>query len=378
MGFEGAGILTLAITISGVVIGVSLYGMRSFQVSDIDGKYSDRTYKFSRIITSALALVICALFVLLNGYSLYLCLCILVYMCFKITESASDIFQGILQRALRMDYIGISFIIKGVITLVLFILVVFLTNDLLAGILVLFVSSAAIVIFYDAHKARRFTQTSSNSDLFANVKDLLKECLPIAIYVLLFNTVALIPRYFLELQMGVEALGAYATVAMPVVIVQVSASFVFNPLITPFAQLLNKGDSVGFKSLLFKAILFILILSVVSLLGFGLLGDWFLLLLFGPKIEPFTYLLVPLVICTILVAVSWFLSTILVVLRKLKMLLLASITSFIVVISTSFPFIMVFEYNGANFVLILGLGVFVLICTVVMVSAIRSSFKMAH
>lgn len=373
LGYESAGVLTLATTVTGSLIGISLYGMRSFQVSDINEKYSDRTYKISRIITSALALLVCTVFVILNGYSFYFCLCIIVYMCFKISESASDVYQGILQKAMRMDYIGISFILKGVITLALFILAVVITNDLLAGIVVLCLSSTAIIFSYDARKAKKFTHHPSQLGLFASVKALLWECLPVAAFALTFNTISLIPRYFLEAQLGVEALGFYGTIALPVVIVQVSASFVFSPLITPFAQKLNEGDINGFKTLLGKVVLFIVALSAVALLGFGLIGDWFLVLLFGPTIEPYTYLLMPLVVCTILVALSWFLSTLLVVLRRLKALLAASVASFVVVISGSIYFISTFGLNGASFILILGLTIFTLLCSLILIKEIKSS-----
>lgn len=364
LGFESAGILTLATTISGVIIGISLYGIRGFQVSDIEGKYSDCTYKLSRLVTSLAALLVGILFIMSNGYSPYLCLCILIYLCFKITESVSDVYQGILQKAMRMDYIGISFILKGFVTLFLFVLAVFLLNDLFAGILILSVSSAAIVILYDMQKARRFSQNRADTVHLASIKALLWECLPIAAYVLIFNAISLIPRYFLELQLGTAALGIYGTIAMPVVIVQVSASFIFSPLTTPFAQHLSEGNTREFFSLLKKVLLFIAVLSLASLLGFGLLGDWFLLLLFGPKIEPYAYLLMPLVICTILVAVSWFLSTLLVVLRKLRALLLASILSLIVIVVGSTPFVTIFGYNGASFILISGLSLFILTCVV--------------
>lgn len=376
LGYESAGILTLATTITGSIIGISLYGVRSFQISDIEGKYSDCTYKATRIVTSVLALFVCVIFVfLLNEYSIYIGICILTYMCFKISESISDVYQGILQKAMRMDYIGFSFMLKGIITLALFVFVVLVTNNLLAGIVVLCLSSTIIIFFFDARKAKRFTRSSDNQNLLAPIKALLWECLPIAAFTLLFNSINLIPRYFLEAQMGVEALGIYGTIAMPVVIVQVTASYIFSPLTTPFAQQLSKGNITGFKILLRKVIVFIAVLSAVSFFGFWLLGDWFLLLLFGSTIEPYTYLLLPLVVCTILIALSWFLSTMLVVLRKLKALMCASVASFIVVIFGSTPFISIFGYNGASFILILGLILFVLFCVGVTACGVKAAAK---
>ena len=372
LGFEDAGVLSLAIAIAGSFVGISLYGMRSFQVSDIEGKYPDKAYLVSRYITSVIAFIACLVFVAANNYSYYISVCIVIYMCFKLSESLSDVYQGILQKAMRMDYIGKSFIIKGVIVLGVFTASIALTRNLLIGMIALVVTSFAIVLIYDRKKAAHFYIDAENTGRNTYVKALLKECLPIACFVFVFNMIAQVPRYFLENRVGAEALGTYSTIAMPVVIVQVSASFIFAPLTTPLAQSLNGGDVKKFMALFWKTIVFLLGLSAVALIGFGLIGKWVLVLLFGQAIEPYTFLLMPLVICTILVAISWFLSTILIVLRRLKTLLVISIVSFVIVAAGSIPFIISFGQNGASFVLIVALAAYVLMGSIVMALGIKS------
>ncbi|MCL2529578.1 MAG: oligosaccharide flippase family protein [Coriobacteriia bacterium] len=376
LGVEAVGVFSLAIAIAGAFIGISLYGVRSFQVSDVNDKYSSQVYRIARIITSVLALIICAVFVLFNDYSAYITVCILVYMAFKISESVSDVYQGFFQKAMRMDYIGRSFMIKGIVILAAFVITILLTEDLLAGIVVLCITSCVVIVFYDMRKSKKFTLPKAKTNWLAPTKSLLLECLPLAIFVSIFNILTQIPRYFIEIQMGMEALGFYATIAMPVVIIQVSASFIFAPLTTPFAQHLDKGDLTGFKRLLGKTVLFIAALSVVSALAFGLVGEWLLVLLFGAMIEPYVFLLMPLVACTIVVAVSWLLSTVLIVLRKQKMILLASVFSLVIVLLGSIPLINLFEQNGASFVLIIALAFYCLFCTVILMKSIKDRQKL--
>jgi len=366
LGVEAVGVFSLAIAIAGAFIGISLYGVRSFQVSDVNDKYSSLAYRIARILTSVIALIVCTIFILFNDYSVYVSICIMVYMAFKISEAVSDVYQGFFQKAMRMDYIGRSFIIKGIVILVLFVTTIVLAQDLLAGIVVLCIASSAVIALYDIPKARKFHHAKANSDWFTPTKALLLECLPLAVFVTIFNILSQIPRYFIEIQMGMEALGFYATIAMPVVIVQVSASFIFAPLTTPFAQHLNEGDLAGFKRLLVKTVLSVAILSVASVIAFWLVGEWVLVLLFGVMIEPYVFLLMPLVVCTIAVAVSWLLSTLLIVFRKLKVILFASLVALVVVLFGSLPLISLFEQNGASFVLIIALSIYSLICTVIL------------
>ncbi len=50
-GPEANGLLATGMTIANVCLSAASYGMRTFQVSDLTGKYTDRSYLLSRYIT---------------------------------------------------------------------------------------------------------------------------------------------------------------------------------------------------------------------------------------------------------------------------------------------------------------------------------------
>ncbi|MBU5406210.1 hypothetical protein KQI08_09860 [Paraeggerthella hongkongensis] len=360
LGYEEAGVFSLAITVGGSLVSIALYSIRNYQVSDIEGRFSSGTYLVTRVLTSALALLVCAVFVLANGYEPMTALCVVTYMLFKISEAWSDVYQGMLQKNMRLDYVGRSFIVKGIVEPIVFFVLLVTTDTLLFAVLGLCVTSFLIVAFYDRRLASSVTLDASSWSSFACVKSLLKTCLPLAMFGLLFNTMGQAPRYFLEAQIGTTALGVYASVAMPVVIVQVSASFIFAPLTTPLAEHLQAGDIGRFHKLIGKVLLVLGSLSVVSIVGFMLWGDWLLALLFGDSIDGYQFLLMPLVVCSILVALAWFLSTVLVVVRKLGALLAVSVLSFAIVLTGSVPLIQLCGMNGASFVFIAALIFFIM------------------
>lgn len=360
LGYEEAGVFSLAITIGGSLVSVALYSIRNYQVSDIQERFSDRTYMVSRVLTSALSLVVCVVFVLANNYEIMTALCVIVYMMFKISEALSDVYQGMLQKRMRLDYVGRSFILKGISEAIVFFVLLTLSRNLLLAVAGLCVASFIVVGLYDRRRATSLTPSVSSRSSYSQIKALLGTCLPLALFGLLFNTMGQAPRYFLEAELGAAALGVYASVAMPVVIVQVSASFIFAPLTTPLAFYLRADDIEKFRGLIKKVLLVLAALSVVSVAAFLLLGNWLLVLLFGHSIDEYQFLLMPLVACSILVALSWFLSTILVVIRKLRALLAVSVVSFLIVLVGSVPFIQLCGMNGASFVFISALTFFIL------------------
>ena len=92
LGFNQAGIFALSMSLSNIFFCIAVYGMRSYQASDVSDKYSDRVYILSRIITCIIALLICAIVVFINPYTFYQKACVVAYMIFKISE-ALDVYK---------------------------------------------------------------------------------------------------------------------------------------------------------------------------------------------------------------------------------------------------------------------------------------------
>ena len=83
MGSSEAGVYQLSMAITAVFISIALFGMRSYQVSDVKRDYSDGTYMASRIFTVGAAFVAGVIFVLVNGYQTHFVICIILYLVFK-------------------------------------------------------------------------------------------------------------------------------------------------------------------------------------------------------------------------------------------------------------------------------------------------------
>ena len=115
-GAAANGLLATAMTIANVGLSFASYGMRTFQVSDEAGKYTDRTYLASRFVTVALAWAACMGFAFVNAYTSRQRWVIFLYTGYRLVESASDVWHGFLQKAERMDIVGISFGVRGVFT----------------------------------------------------------------------------------------------------------------------------------------------------------------------------------------------------------------------------------------------------------------------
>ena len=196
MGFENAGIFSLAMSLCASFYTIASYGMRTYQASDTSKEHSASTYITSRVLTCLLSLIVCIIFILLNNYSLYQTACILLYMTFKISEALIDVYHAIDQLNMRMDIIGKSFIIRSILTSAIFIAIICITKNLLFGIVALSTFSFLIALFYDRKQAKKFYVKKKTSYIL--LKKLLVAAFPIMVFTFIFTTFTTIPKYFIE------------------------------------------------------------------------------------------------------------------------------------------------------------------------------------
>lgn len=346
-GVETAGVLTLAMSVNNVFYSIAMQGIRNYQVSDIKCKYSDGVYVSSRLLSCGMALVVCIGYCLIIQYSIGQKTCIVAYCLFKISEALYDVYAGICQKSWRMDYIGKSWMIKGIATFVVFSGVLYISSDLLLSILAMAMISFVIILIYDLPKINTLTTVEIHVKERENFF-LMKECAPLFLYLILSTIIPTIPRILMERILGSYELGIYGSVASPTLIVQMGASYIFNPFLTLFAEKYNDGEIEGFWNTLKKCFLAIGVLSFASLIGGKLLGRWGLELLYGNEIAKHDYLLIPLILCTILTAIVWFLCALLTVVREFRGLIISNLLVVVISFLSSIVMLSIFGMQGAS------------------------------
>lgn len=321
-GYEDSGILSIAMSVTAAPAIVGMFNIRSYQVSDMNGQYSDKTYIRSRMYTNLLSYIVCTLMVLMNGYNQYKAAVILVFMLFKVTEGFADVYYGIEQKWNRMDYAGISLTIRGIGSIAIFIGVLMITKNLLICILLMSIFSIAVVLLYDrriVHKqSKEEEQKGLDEEGKKEVWSLLLTCLPLAVVAFLNNLSINIPKIYLEKFFDSEVMGYYSSVASPTVVIQLAATTIFAPLVPLLTLEYNQKNKSSFLAIVRKFALLVLGLSVVVLIGSKLLAHWGLVLLFGKSIEPYVYLFVPIIVISILIAINASLFSICTLLRIIK------------------------------------------------------------
>lgn len=359
-GYTDAGNYSLAMTFTAAFGIFALYNTRQYQVSDVEGEYSDTIYIISRYIAMAGAFLVCAIALFFNSYTPYQWGIILIYMVFKCGEAWVDVYHGICQKHGRMDYICYSYLMRGLLMIVMFCGVVYVTRNLLYAITAMTVFTYGVVFFYDKRVAHRFMKKGESVD-FARVRQLMLILVPLVIVAVTNNLSISLPKYYLERFYDETVLGYYSSVATPSMIVQVGATTIFVPLITPLADKLAANDKKGFLGILKKVGIVFAVLSLLALGLSALLGRWFLGKVFGEEILPYTYLFVPIIVTTLFISVNACLFSICTVFREIKGQLAVGIVGILSSVAASVLLIKPYGMNGVVMALLITLAVQIII-----------------
>ena len=346
-GYTAAGHLSLGLSLTNIFTNISYFCIRNFQVSDAAAKYSADNYVTHRAVATAAAFVLYGVFVLWNGYPPYVTVFLLLFMVYRLHEPIVDVFHGIDQKAWRLDVAGKSFLMRSVLTLTAFVAVLYVTGSLIVTTAVMLVCAYGVIAAFDIPGAYRCSPFCIRLDREPLVS-LTRECAPLFVYAICLNAVVPIPRYFLERIAGSEVLGFYSSVAIPASVIQLLASYIFTTFTGLFAGYLARNEKERFLALFWKLTGAVILLVLLSLGGSALLGEWALVLLFTESIRDYAYLLLPTIACCGLIALIWFVGTVLTILRDRRGLLMGAAAGVAAAAAVSRPCILIWGVDGVK------------------------------
>lgn len=354
-GFDAAGTLSLAMSVFNIFSPIALYRMYTYQVSDVRHENTVGEYFGFRMVTCTIALGMTL------AYAVTTCpldstAAIFAFAVYKCTGLLIDVLHGLDQQHHRMDYIGKSLAAQGALSLALFCIVQTLTSNLIIAFLCMTVGTALIGLLYDLPRSTRFEQLKIGISR-KKTAHLLKYCFPIVVAAIACSAAPSLPRQILASIDGASSLGIYASVAAPAVIIQMGASYIYNPLLGYFSEAYENKDMKQLAVLLLKASAAIAAIGLIAAIALLLIGEPLLVFLFGSQIAPHVYLMTPIIICTAITAYVWFLNDILVAIRHFKGSFIGNICAVILSVPAAFFLIPIYGMNGVSFATILAYGV---------------------
>jgi O-antigen/teichoic acid export membrane protein len=324
---EMVGQFTLGLAVTAPVMMFTNLQLRAIQATDARQEYSFNDYLTLRLLGTVLAFLIIIGITVTSGYPWKLSLVLLVIGFSKGIESISDVFYGLIQQHERMDWISISSMIKGILSLLMLDLGMILTHSVLGGTIGLVIAWTLVLVCYDIPRGILLLKISvkkEEEELGSysgkskddrgnlpgpNIFRLLQPhwhgkrlskltwlALPLGFVMMLISLNANIPRYFIENSLGVRELGIFGALSY----LMVAGSMVVNALGQSASPKLAKyyaaGNKSAFEKLIWQLMGMGFLLGVVGVIVALVGGKPLLTLIYGSEyaqnLDVFVWLMV--------------------------------------------------------------------------------------
>lgn len=150
VGAEEAGKFSIAFVTGTLIMIACNYGVRNFQVSDIDEKTSFASYQLNRWICGALALGCGLMYSSARGYDAQMATIGLGVYLYKVIDGVADVYEGRLQQADKLYLAGMSQTLRSVGVIAVFSVALFLTRSMPIAAMAMGIAAIASLVLVTA------------------------------------------------------------------------------------------------------------------------------------------------------------------------------------------------------------------------------------
>ena len=315
-GAEEAGRFNLAFTVATLMLFLGNYGVRTFQVSDLDEMDSFGAYQVQRVLTCGLMLLCGWAYCTFKGYDATMTLITAGAFGYRAVDALSDVFEGRLQQMDKLYLSGISLSLRTVIPLAVFSGLLLVTKSLPSASIALATAELICMGLVTVPLALLETPRTRSWE-WLEVREIFVDCFPAFAAMFLFNLIESMPKFAMEGVLPYEDQVYFSAIYFPAQMALLAVGFIYKPQLVRLAGIWADTTKRPRFDLIVLAMLgACVVVSVVLLVFAAVVGIPLASLLYATDFEPFRSAQYVMLVAGCFAAASDFLFQILTVLRE--------------------------------------------------------------
>jgi O-antigen/teichoic acid export membrane protein len=274
-----------------VIAGMQL---RSVQATDADNRHTLGQFVGLRVLTTVAAVFVAVLIAaVMSAGSKQLALIILFWALSKAVDSGSDCLYGFFQQSERMDYVGVSLSLRGLLAVASVAVLFRASHSAPLGLAGLVAGWGAAFILFDIPMSqillRQRNQSANASDRIETLRPVLNrqqlkslcvEAAPLGVVAFLLTIQTQIPRYVVAGLLHTRELGLFSAAAYLTFIGAILVNALGAPACVRLARYHVTGERSAFLKLMTKLFLVAAALGIAGILVSAFAGGRILTLLY--------------------------------------------------------------------------------------------------
>ena len=290
VGAENAGVFSLAFVTANLLYLIGSYGMRTYQVSDVDEYHAFKDYLISRVVTCAVMMVAGFLYCAIKGYTgqvhtLFIGIC-----AFKAVDAMGDVCEGRLQQMDKLYLGGISLTIRSAVAFFVFAIALLITGDM--GIAAVAMAIASLVTLAVVTVPLALFETPKSTPMnMRSIGLLLRESMPVFVALFLYALIDNLPKFLMEGVLSYDNQLYFNALYFPAQTVLLVIGFVYKPLLVRIANLWSDvSKRKKFDLLIIGMMVIVVVVTIAGIALMAWIGIPIMSYLYGVDFEEFRQL----------------------------------------------------------------------------------------
>ncbi|MDQ7908220.1 oligosaccharide flippase family protein [Phytohabitans sp. ZYX-F-186] len=308
-GPDVVGRYAIGLAVSAPLILLAGLALRTVQVTDARSRYRFGDYLRLRLAGAAVAL--CGIAAVAMVFDAGTAAVVILVGAAKALDAVGDIFCGLFQRHGRMRDIAVSMTVNGAATLVAMTALLYLTGSAVWAVVGSVAASALASLGYCVPASRRL-RTGAAPDggpatRLSTMVGLAGVALPLGLAGTVTSVAANLPRYVVEDQLGMTALGIFAALGYVALGVNLVCGAAAQAILPRLTRMYADGQIERLRVLSHRLVLLCVLLAVLAVPATALVGRPLLRLLYGAEYAEYAGILVVLLPAVALASAAYFL-----------------------------------------------------------------------
>ncbi len=314
-GINDAGIFTYSFATACLLYVIAVYLGRTFQVTDIGKENSDTDYIYNRFLTCGIMLIVSIEFVIIKNYDTYKSMIFVILCGYKCIEAFSESIYAIIQKNNELYKVGISMFIKATIAMLTFLIIDYITKNLIVSSISIIIVNILFLIIYDIKNVKKIKIRKTKYSWKAN-----KRLLRTGFFAFLLNFLGIYlinaPRYAIDDILTNDLQTIFGIIIMPATFMGLLGQYVIQPLLVQITQYIKNKKYKQLRNIIIKIIGIIITLGIGVFIVAYFLEVPVLQIVYGVELELYFTSMLVIIVGSVLYSIGIVISTILISMRK--------------------------------------------------------------
>ena len=291
VGVERAGMFSFAFVLANLLYILANYGVRTYQVSDLDEYHSFSDYQINRLATCIIMMVVGFIICRVAGFEGEMGAMCMGIFAYKAIDALGEVYEGRLQQVDKLYLGGVSLALRSAAAFVVFTIFLLVTGSLSFASIAMAVA-AAVTFLFVTFPLTMFETPRSMPPSWHSIGILFRECFPVFLALFLYALIDNMPKFVMQgASLPYHNQLYFNALYFPAQAILITVQLIYRPMLVKMANAwADESRRKRFDLLIVAMLALIVAITVIGIIFMAWIGIPIMSFLYGLDFSPYTQL----------------------------------------------------------------------------------------